>query len=308
MYLQQCGYILSDAESARNALLVMLRTVKHTALDPDAGKARSACIILIAWLLYSQNLFRPEQLILEDDPSFLPELALPPPDFLAELDHNFNLDVARSGDSQTLTPFSSQQARSSSHADGIGGLILPTSSPVMAAEFRLEGDDGVGSVGGPSVMGAGDTIQLEDPDFMIADDGEIIQLPPRQKMPSTRARTAGAKMSSDAGASARVRKDHEEGQQAGDQVSFATFSHVFLHCDISLQSYGEASLLSLEPQDMETHHLTAISQAQSVGHLWLPRLVFAGCLLPDILLHLQCFYLSFLTNLASTTGVFQNDD
>ncbi|KAI4910896.1 hypothetical protein J4E90_007153 [Alternaria incomplexa] len=199
VYLQQCGYILSDAESARNALLVMLRTVKHTALDADAGKAR------------------PEQLIFEDDPSFLPELGLPPPDFLVELDHNFNFDIARSGDSQTLTPFSSQQARSSSHADGIGGLILPTSSPVMAAEFRLEGDDGVGSVGGPSVMGAGDTIQLEDPDFMIADDGEIIQLPPRRKIPSTPARTAGAKMSSDAGASARVRKEHEDGQQVGDQ-------------------------------------------------------------------------------------------
>lgn len=227
MYLQQCGYILSDAESARNALLVMLRTVKHTALDPDAGKARSACIIVITWSLYSQNLFRPEQLILEDDPSFLPELALPPPDFLAELDYNFNLDIARSGDSQTLTPFSSQQARSSSHADVIGGLILPTSSPVMVAEFRLEGDDGVGSVGGPSVMGAGDIIQLEEPDFMIADDGEIIQLPPRRKMPSTPARTAGAKMSSDAGASARVRKEHEEGQQAGDQVSFAAFSTCF---------------------------------------------------------------------------------
>ena len=110
----------------------------------------------------------------------------------------------------------------------------------MAAEFRLEGDDGVGSVGGPSVMGAGDTIQLEDPDFMIADDGEIIQLPPRRKVPSTPARTAGAKMSSDAGASARVRKEHEDGQQVVDQVSFTAFSHVFLHCNISHPSCGEA--------------------------------------------------------------------
>jgi len=149
----------------------------------------------------------------------------------------------------------------------------------MAAEFRLEGDDGVGSVGGPSVMGAGDTIQLEDPDFMIADDGEIIQLPPRRKIPSTPARTAGAKMSSDAGASARVRKEHEDGQQVGDQVSFAAFSHVFLHCNTSPLSCGEASLLSLDAQDTAMHYLTSIAQAQLVGRLGLPQLVLAGCIL-----------------------------
>jgi len=130
----------------------------------------------------------------------------------------------------------------------------------MAAEFRLEGDDGVGSVGGPSVMGAGDAIQLEDPDFMIADDGEIIQLPPRRKMPSTPARTAGAKMSSDAGASARVRKEHEDGQQVGDQVSFATFPHVFLRCNTSPQFHAEASLLSLEAHVMAPHCLTALAR------------------------------------------------
>ena len=135
----------------------------------------------------------------------------------------------------------------------------------MAAEFRLEGDDGVGSVGGPSVMGAHDTIQLEDPDFMIADDGEIIQLPPRRKIPSTPARTAGAKMSSDAGASARVRKVHEDGQQVGDQVSFAAVSHVFLHHNFSSNSCGEALLLSLEAPDMAKHDLTAIAQLQSGG-------------------------------------------
>jgi meiotic recombination protein REC8 len=38
--LQQCGYVLSDAQSAHNTMLMMLRTVKDLALDPDAGKAR----------------------------------------------------------------------------------------------------------------------------------------------------------------------------------------------------------------------------------------------------------------------------
>jgi meiotic recombination protein REC8 len=40
VYLQQCGYVLSDAENAHNAMRTMLRTVKNLALDPDAGKAR----------------------------------------------------------------------------------------------------------------------------------------------------------------------------------------------------------------------------------------------------------------------------
>jgi hypothetical protein len=228
----------------------------------------------------------------EDDPSFLPELALPPPELLAELDHNFNLDIARSGDSQTLTPFGSQQTRSSSHADPIGGLVLPTSSPVMAAEFRLEGDDGVGSVGGRSTMlGAGETLELEDPDFMIGDSGEIIPFTPRRKVPRTPARTAGATMSGDAGASTRVRKEHEEGQQAGSQVSFAAFSHVFSHCNISPQSCGQTSLLSLEASDITPHYLTAIAQAQSIGWLWrLPVAVFAWCLFPYLCLCLSCFY------------------
>jgi meiotic recombination protein REC8 len=40
VYLQQCGYVLSDAQNAHNAMRMMLRTVKNLALDPEAGKAR----------------------------------------------------------------------------------------------------------------------------------------------------------------------------------------------------------------------------------------------------------------------------
>lgn len=40
VYLQQCGYVLSDAQNAHNTMVLMLRTVKNYALDPDAGKAR----------------------------------------------------------------------------------------------------------------------------------------------------------------------------------------------------------------------------------------------------------------------------
>jgi meiotic recombination protein REC8 len=40
VYLQQCGYILADAQNAQNAMLMLMRTVENHALDPDAGKAR----------------------------------------------------------------------------------------------------------------------------------------------------------------------------------------------------------------------------------------------------------------------------
>lgn len=38
--MQQCGYVLSDAQNAHTAIRMLLRTEKDTALDPDAGKAR----------------------------------------------------------------------------------------------------------------------------------------------------------------------------------------------------------------------------------------------------------------------------
>ena len=40
MYLQQCGYVLADAQEAHNTIRMLLRTVEDAALDPEAGKAR----------------------------------------------------------------------------------------------------------------------------------------------------------------------------------------------------------------------------------------------------------------------------
>ncbi|EDU48244.1 conserved hypothetical protein [Pyrenophora tritici-repentis Pt-1C-BFP] len=201
VYLQQCGYVLSDAQNAQNELQMMLRTVKDAALDPDAGRAR------------------PEQLILQDDPSFLPDFTLPPPDLLAELDSRFNLHIVHSGSSQSLTPFGSQQSQdSSSHVGVIGGLVLPSSSsPGLPAEFRLEGENELGGLGG--VLGDEDNmVEIEDPDFMFGDDGNIIHLSPgRRSAARTPVRAVGAEVSGDAEMSARVRREHGEGRQAVGQ-------------------------------------------------------------------------------------------
>ncbi|KAF2830191.1 hypothetical protein CC86DRAFT_464616 [Ophiobolus disseminans] len=195
VYLQQCGYVLSDAQNAQNALLMMLRTVKNFALDPDAGKAR------------------PEQLILQDDPSFLPEFTIPPLELLADLDLGFDFTVNRSGESQSLTPFGSQ---SSSHDGPLGGLILPSSSPGQQGSFHLEGDN---EVPGPSGLLVPDNgFQLDEPEFTFDDNGEWVENAPRSGAVETPAARSAGPMQSDAGASAKVRREHEEGREGGIQL------------------------------------------------------------------------------------------
>jgi meiotic recombination protein REC8 len=165
--------------------------------------------------LCSLNPHRPDQLMLQDDPSFLPEFALPPLELLADLDARLNLDVSRSGDSQSLTPLGSQRSQSSSQVGALGGLVLPTSSPDHPGCFSLGGDNDAVDLGG-----ADDNIVLEDPVFGFDDDGMLFEGPPAEKVAGTPAAQSGAAMLSDAGASAKVRREHEEGRMGGVQVSF----------------------------------------------------------------------------------------
>lgn len=168
---------------------------------------------------------RPEQLVLQDDISFLPEFALPPPELLAELGLGVSLDSPHSGLSQSLTPFGSQQSSQSSHVAGYG-LVLPSSTPDQPAAVGLEG----GHCGqGDDLSNIDDLLQLDDPDFTFGEDGEIIEFTPHRHGSVAHAIPAAAgasSMHSDAGAaSARVRQEHEEGQQRGEQVSFDVISH-----------------------------------------------------------------------------------
>lgn len=169
---------------------------------------------------------RPEQLVLQDDPSFLPEFTLPPPELLADLDLGFDLGPPRSGESQSLTPFGSQQSSRSSHVAGFG-LVLPSSSPNRSAGIGIQGDDGL--QGGSGVLDAEDLLQLDEPDFTFGEDGDLIDFTTGQHAPATPAAGEGVSMHSDAGASARVRREHEEGRHAGDQVSVAAISYPDSH-------------------------------------------------------------------------------
>jgi hypothetical protein len=73
-------------------------------------------------------------------------------------------------------------------------------------------------------------LQLDDPDFAFGEDGDIIEFSHGSRAPVAPATPAAAgrkTMHSDASASSQVRREHAEGQQRGDQVSFGPLSHPF---------------------------------------------------------------------------------
>jgi hypothetical protein len=183
------------------------------------------------------TIIRAEQLVLQDDPSFLPEFALPPPELLADLDLGLDLNISRSGDSQSLTPFGSQHSQSSSHTGALGRLVLPTSSPdPLGGGFELQGDND--AAGHSGFLGDADGLDLGEPDFMFDENGEFVEVQVPQNGAGTPAARSVAGMQSDAGASAKVRKEHEEGRMGGAQVSFTTLFLLVLYCALTCLSSG----------------------------------------------------------------------
>lgn len=128
VYAQQCGYVLTDAETARNNMRQVVRLMKQADLEKEGG-----------------NKAKPEQLILQDDPNYLPDLDLMPFDL-----DNLNLNIDVYHDTQaTLSPHSSQHT-ASQHS--IGGLMLPpsqssfTGGPVGGLDLlSIRGDSGAGT-------------------------------------------------------------------------------------------------------------------------------------------------------------------
>ncbi|OCL03975.1 hypothetical protein AOQ84DRAFT_346838 [Glonium stellatum] len=207
VYLQQCGYVLADAQNAHNAMRTMMKIVRNAELDPEAGKARR------------------DQLILEDDPSFLPDFALLP------LDHDLvnlaNLtislpDESQRSDSLLVTPYGSQNFHHEQPLEGsIGGLIIPSSDTGDHRDiggFAVQGDDGRGTsrfTGPSSIVGREDDGFQPDADFGFDAEGNLFEFTPVRRIRSTSAAVGRPVLGSDAVASAKVRKEHEEGLRVG---------------------------------------------------------------------------------------------
>ncbi|KAL8773469.1 MAG: hypothetical protein Q9209_001573 [Squamulea sp. 1 TL-2023] len=204
VYLQQCGYTLSDAQSIQANLKMLSKVIHTTSLDPNAGKAR------------------PDQLVLEDDPAFVPDMILP------GLDIDLgNLDISTDTSSHRSSLLSEQSRRSSLSSqhdadESMLGLVIPSSD-----------EGGAGGLGGFTVpssgrasirpsAGAGDLIpEAEDdfnldPGFIFDHDGNLIvtgeDAPPTQ---ADQTQLLAGRNRGDSGASAHVRRELAEGLQAG---------------------------------------------------------------------------------------------
>ncbi|KAL8790618.1 MAG: hypothetical protein Q9213_000465 [Squamulea squamosa] len=204
VYLQQCGYTLSDAQSVQANLKMLSRVIGTTSLDPNAGKAR------------------PDQLVLEDDPAFIPDMILP------GLDIDLgNLDIATDTSSLRSSLLSEQSRRSSlssqhSADESMLGLVIPSSDEVGAGGL---GGFVVPSSDRPSIRpsaGAGDLFSVAeddfnlDPGFIFDNDGNLIitgeDAPPTQ---ADQAQPSAGRDRGDSGAIAHVRRELEEGLVAG---------------------------------------------------------------------------------------------
>ncbi|KXS94878.1 hypothetical protein AC578_1501 [Pseudocercospora eumusae] len=103
--LRRLTVALTDAESARNNMRAMLRVVQQAELEKEGA-----------------NKGRVEQLVLQDDPDFLPALDLMPRD----LEH-LNLHIDFNDTQMSITPGSLQSHLDDGSQQSIGGLDVPSS-------------------------------------------------------------------------------------------------------------------------------------------------------------------------------------
>ncbi|KAL8763177.1 MAG: hypothetical protein Q9184_000980 [Pyrenodesmia sp. 2 TL-2023] len=162
VFLQQCGYTLSDAQNIQMNMRVLSRVLSTASLDPNAGKAR------------------PDQLVLEDDPAFVPDMVLPGLDIdLAALDIATDASSRRSS---ILSPRSQRISLSSQQTsdESALGLVIPSSDGGGAGEmggFIIPSSEHAsvrGSAGMGGLLGEVEDDFNLDPGFMFDNDGNMI--------------------------------------------------------------------------------------------------------------------------------------
>ncbi|KAK4952922.1 R8 protein [Elasticomyces elasticus] len=164
VYSQQCGYVLNDAEAAKNSMRDLLRVVRGRGLEVEgATKGRA------------------DQLLLQDDPNFLPDFDLVPID-LNQLELHFNPGVHDESQGSVLSPYDSQQMVGSNGGsqhtpmlNDFGRSSSLVGGPVGGrggSEFGIRGDSGRGGrVGGQSEWLVEDGLDLDDLGLVVEDDG-----------------------------------------------------------------------------------------------------------------------------------------
>ncbi|WEW61439.1 R8 protein [Emydomyces testavorans] len=153
-----------DAQAVRDRMMTMLKVVHGGGLDPDAGKAR------------------PDQLVLPEDPAFVPSLMLPGLNLnLSALDITAVLETPRKT-STLLSSYLHQSSGSSQVLDK--GIQLNLSSSQMGHSalggFSLPSEMSSAKKGPlvelPAYLGEEEGVLLQ-PDFEFDAEGNIIELP-----------------------------------------------------------------------------------------------------------------------------------
>ncbi|EMC94579.1 hypothetical protein BAUCODRAFT_552473 [Baudoinia panamericana UAMH 10762] len=161
VYSQQCGYVLNDAETAKTNMRTIFNVMRTSALEAEGGRKGRA-----------------DQLILQDDPNFLPDFDLIPLDL-----EQLNLDLSATGEEsqQSLfSPYNSQVSMGSERS--MPQLDIPgrSSSWIGGAVTGSRGSFGMRGESG-HVSAAG--LMLEDDIGMdVLADGTIVfrDVPSRQ--------------------------------------------------------------------------------------------------------------------------------
>ena len=164
----------------------------------------------------------PDQLILHDDPAFVPDMVLPGLDIdLAALDISTDASSRRSS---ILSPHSQRTSLSSEHAsdESALGLVIPSSDGGGAGHlggFIIPSSEQASvrrSVGVGNLFGEAEDDFNLDPGFMFDNDGNMIDLVKDVSLPRVeQILPAAGRIRSDSGAIAQVRRELDEGLQAG---------------------------------------------------------------------------------------------
>ncbi|KAI7218550.1 hypothetical protein KC333_g3534 [Hortaea werneckii] len=190
VYNQQCGYVLNDAETAKKQMRAMFKTMRMSGLEDEGGhKGRS------------------DQLVLQEDPNFLPDFDLLPVDL-----DRLNFDVSTLAEDSlrsTLSPHNSQISLSSQPMGGlpIRGVSSSAGGGSIAGgrAFSTRDGSGFGARAEPAVM-------LEDDFFEVAPDGTMLFSDARQPVGPV----AGADRTDLGSVSSHVRRDHAHGRAGPD--------------------------------------------------------------------------------------------
>lgn len=165
------------------------------------------------------RLGRPEQLVLQDDPAFLPEFDLPNLDLDLSI---FDASTQASSKRASILSATSNQSSQSSNQEGensVLSLVIPSSG---------SGNAGIGGFITAESEGTSahrDTRPADheegffpDVDFNFDAEGNLIEFGDKEPVRAGQAEPALTRIRSDSVASAQVRQEHQEGLLAGQQA------------------------------------------------------------------------------------------